>query len=211
MIVISLKDEGKGIPQSELQKIFDRFVQVKEHSREGGRGLGLTVAKQISTLHDGNIWVESEEGKGSTFFVLFPHAISRSNCPPKVSEPRRLLVAEPSLEKRAEIFGRLTEWGYQVDFAADGVETVTLLFHHWPDALILTPELPKLGAAEVAGLVKAHSESSSIPILLATARNGLQTKRFETILADAVIPTPFSQAEWNQAIRSCLPKLRKVA
>ncbi len=211
MIVISLKDEGKGIPQTEMQKIFDRFVQIKEHSREGGRGLGLTVAKQISTLHDGNIWVESEEGKGSTFFVLFPHAISRSNCPHKVSEPRRLLVVEPSPEKRTEIFGRLSEWGYQVDFASDGVEAVTLLFHHWPDALILTPELPKLGAAEVANLVKGHTGSSTIPILLASARNGLQTKRAETILADAILPTPFSQSEWNQAIRSCLPKLRKVA
>lgn len=71
MLVVSIRDEGRGIPQKELQKIFDRFTQIKEQSRSDGRGLGLTVAKQISTLHDGNIWVESEEGKGSTFLYYF--------------------------------------------------------------------------------------------------------------------------------------------
>ncbi|MFM8313384.1 MAG: sensor histidine kinase, partial [Deltaproteobacteria bacterium] len=116
MLVVSIKDEGRGIPQKELQKIFDRFTQIKEHSRSEGRGLGLTVAKQISTLHDGNIWVESEEGQGSTFFVLFPHVISRtmsSDFGGRPHELRKILVIESSEKRRENTFEILKRWGYE--------------------------------------------------------------------------------------------------
>lgn len=210
MIVISLKDEGKGIPPAEMRKIFDRFVQLKEQSREGGRGLGLTVAKQISTLHDGNIWVESEQGKGATFYVLFPHALSRIGIETKPNPMRRVLVAEASEERRKSLFGKLTQWGYHVDFATDGVEAITLTHHLRPDVVVLTAELGKINTADVANFLKAETELRDIPVLLATP-NLKQNQRNETILANGTLPLPFTQSDWEDALSPGRNKLRKVA
>ena len=71
---ISVKDNGIGIPASDLGFVFERFFQVESHltRRHTGLGLGLSVAKTMVELHGGRIWVESIEGKGSTFTILLP-------------------------------------------------------------------------------------------------------------------------------------------
>jgi len=71
---VSVSDTGIGIPARDLPKLFDRFFQVEQHltRKHGGMGLGLSVAKSMIELHAGRIWVESEEGKGSTFTFLLP-------------------------------------------------------------------------------------------------------------------------------------------
>ncbi len=200
MLVIKLRDEGKGIPASEMRKIFDRFVQIKEQSREGGRGLGLTVAKQISTLHDGNIWVESEEGKGSTFSVLFPHTISQPDLFFQVRDTPHLLVAEPSAEKRKSLFGMLEQGGYRVSFVSDGVEAITHLFHCRPSALILSSELAKISIAEVTYLLKSDSQSAQVPILLASSNHAQAAKQQESTLADAVLSLPIKKEELHKVL-----------
>jgi signal transduction histidine kinase len=70
----SVSDDGIGIPARDLSRVFERFFQVESHltRRHGGMGLGLSVAKAMIELHGGRIWVESEEGKGSTFTFLLP-------------------------------------------------------------------------------------------------------------------------------------------
>jgi signal transduction histidine kinase len=73
-IKVSVSDDGIGIPAKDLPRVFERFFQVETHltRRYGGMGLGLAVAKSMIDLHNGRIWVESEEGKGSTFTFLLP-------------------------------------------------------------------------------------------------------------------------------------------
>ncbi|MCT6821676.1 MAG: cell wall metabolism sensor histidine kinase WalK, partial [Lactobacillus apis] len=74
-IVLSISDQGLGIPREDLGKIFDRFYRVdKARSREqGGTGLGLAIAKEIVNEHHGKIWANSSEGKGSTFYISLPY------------------------------------------------------------------------------------------------------------------------------------------
>ena len=71
---VSVIDDGIGIPARDLPRVFERFFQVETHPTRhyGGTGLGLSVAKAMIELHGGRIWVESEEGKGSTFTFLLP-------------------------------------------------------------------------------------------------------------------------------------------
>ena len=73
-IKVAVSDDGIGIPVKDLVRVFDRFFQVEGHltRRSGGMGLGLAVAKSMIDLHNGRIWAESEEGKGSTFTFLLP-------------------------------------------------------------------------------------------------------------------------------------------
>ena len=73
-IIIKVSDTGIGIPKKDLTRIFERFYRVnKERSRESGSiGLGLSIVKHIVEAHNGEVWVESELGKGSTFFVKWP-------------------------------------------------------------------------------------------------------------------------------------------
>jgi signal transduction histidine kinase len=69
---VSVIDDGIGIPEKDIPRVFERFFQVQSHltRRHGGMGLGLSVAKAMIEMHDGQIWVESVEGKGSKFSFL---------------------------------------------------------------------------------------------------------------------------------------------
>lgn len=73
-VKVSVTDDGIGIPRKDQPRVFDRFFQVEGHltRRHNGMGLGLSVAKVMVELHGGRIWVESVEGKGSTFSFLLP-------------------------------------------------------------------------------------------------------------------------------------------
>ena len=70
--IISVKDEGYGIAVDDLRRIFDRFERAIHYTEVSGMGLGLFISKEIIEAHGGEIWVESELNKGSTFFVSIP-------------------------------------------------------------------------------------------------------------------------------------------
>ena len=73
-ILVQIKDTGIGIPKDELPSIFEEFFRAsnaREVERDG-TGLGLSIAKQVIEKHNGKIWVESEQGSGSTFYILLP-------------------------------------------------------------------------------------------------------------------------------------------
>lgn len=74
-ILISIKDTGIGIPKDELKKIFNKFYQAYtgDDRKNEGTGLGLFISKEIIQRHNGQIWVESEIGKGSNFFIKIPY------------------------------------------------------------------------------------------------------------------------------------------
>lgn len=74
-VVLSVNDQGLGIPKKDLTKIFDRFYRVdKARARkQGGTGLGLAISRDVIKAHGGMIWVESKENRGSTFYITLPY------------------------------------------------------------------------------------------------------------------------------------------
>ncbi|MFQ5611419.1 MAG: GAF domain-containing protein [Anaerolineae bacterium] len=74
LLIFSVEDTGSGIPRPDLDNIFERFHQVDGSTtrKAGGTGLGLTITRHLVELHGGRIWVESQEGKGSTFYFSIP-------------------------------------------------------------------------------------------------------------------------------------------
>ncbi|MDT8286859.1 MAG: ATP-binding protein [Elusimicrobiales bacterium] len=74
MAVIGVRDTGHGIAKQDLDKVFDKFVQIKSNRHRDGVGLGLAIVKEFIRLHGGSIWATSEIGKGSTFYFTLPLA-----------------------------------------------------------------------------------------------------------------------------------------
>jgi signal transduction histidine kinase len=79
-VMVSVEDTGQGIPREDLDRIFEKFVQVKNGTgtSPGSVGLGLAIAKEIVEVYGGRIWVESVVGKGSTFSFTLPISMSHS-------------------------------------------------------------------------------------------------------------------------------------
>ncbi|MGH8508591.1 MAG: CHASE domain-containing protein [Gammaproteobacteria bacterium] len=93
-VVMSVKDQGRGIPADKLDRIFERFQQVdaSDSRQMGGTGLGLAICESIVQQHGGRIWAESELGSGSTFFFTLP----ASNLPVDQSTGRRAMESDLS-------------------------------------------------------------------------------------------------------------------
>ncbi len=85
-VKVAVLDNGIGIPDSEQEKIFQRFYQVEKHltRKHGGIGLGLSIAKEMVEMHGGKIWVESVEGKGSRFTFILPMNAAQVSAAEKV-------------------------------------------------------------------------------------------------------------------------------
>jgi two-component system phosphate regulon sensor histidine kinase PhoR len=73
-VVLSVQDTGIGIPAEDLDRIFERFYKIDRARSSGGTGLGLAIAKHIVQAHGGQIWAQSREGQGSTFYFCLPVA-----------------------------------------------------------------------------------------------------------------------------------------
>ena len=76
-MILSVKDNGIGIPQNDLTKLFKRFSQGTSQKRSAGTGLGLYLSRQIIEAHNGKIWAESQVSKGSVFSVMIPKSLKK--------------------------------------------------------------------------------------------------------------------------------------
>jgi two-component system NtrC family sensor kinase len=128
---ITVADMGKGMDQQTREKIFEPFFTTKEHGK--GTGLGMTIVYDIISRHNGFITVESEPGKGTRVRLLLPIVQAVESVDGNKTEElinqggaRTILVAEDDSGIRDLITTILTERGYQVIGAADGVEAVSL-------------------------------------------------------------------------------------
>lgn len=159
--VISVQDNGIGIPPDMLQRIFDPFIQsdpTSDHS-QGGLGIGLTLVRQLVQLHGGMVEAHSSGlGQGSEFIVRLPLATSPARQPlpspvdqagPTASLLRLLLVDD--LEDTRRIFGRLLEvLGHQVRTAQDGPSALEAALEFRPHVVLLDVGLPGMDGYEVA-------------------------------------------------------------
>jgi two-component system, cell cycle sensor histidine kinase and response regulator CckA len=125
-VKILIKDEGPGIPEDLLHKIFDPFFSTKEK----GSGLGLATAYSIIANHAGFIQAESQIGKGAIFTIYLP-ASTRASLPDIIEDDLvygtgRILVVDDEAGIREVVGGMLAKLGYEVQFAEDGAEAIGL-------------------------------------------------------------------------------------
>jgi signal transduction histidine kinase/DNA-binding response OmpR family regulator len=187
--VLSVRDSGRGIPAEMLDKVFDVFVQVSPSldRASGGLGLGLTLVKHLIEMHEGRVLARSEGlGKGSEFLVRLPlrlpllqPAESKRSPPVAPVAPRRkkrVLIVEDSHEFRDILQEMLTDLGYEVFVATDGVTGVARILELRPDLALVDVGLPGLDGYELARRVRRAANGADLCLVALTGYGGAQDK-----------------------------------
>jgi PAS domain S-box-containing protein len=173
--VVSVSDNGIGIPASDLPHVFELFSQVRLHQgrAEGGLGIGLSIVRKLVEMHQGAVSVHSEgSGRGSTFTVrlpllaggAIPQAQIKSARPPRGVAPRRILVVDDNTDAAISLAVLLEHQGHQVATAHDGAEAVAKARDLQPHIVFLDLGMPRMGGLEAARRLRASS--SGEPMLL---------------------------------------------
>ncbi|MGI0108049.1 response regulator [Salinimicrobium sp. WS361] len=210
-IVFYIKDNGIGIPENRLDVIFDRFVQADSSlSRpHEGSGLGLSIAKAYAEMLGGNIWVESEEGKGSTFFFSIPkdevkHTIPNEGKVENKIAPlpnHKILIAEDDklnyliLKKIVENMG-ITN----ILHAQNGVEAVEMVKNDPEISLVLMDiKMPEMSGEEATQKIRIFN--STIPIIAQTAfAMPADRNKFIEIGCSDYIPKPIDKDDLTKLL-----------
>ncbi|QEL17805.1 hybrid sensor histidine kinase/response regulator [Limnoglobus roseus] len=162
--VISVRDDGIGIPADMLGRIFEMFTQVDRSSEQshGGLGIGLTLVRRLVDMHDGSIEARSPgPGGGSEFVVRLPLIPPPHETPPKSDGPKakalsgcRILVVDDNKDSADSLGDLLGIMGNDIRTAHDGLEAVEVAEAFRPELVLLDIGLPKLNGYEVARRIR---------------------------------------------------------
>jgi PAS domain S-box-containing protein len=175
-LVISVKDDGIGIPPAKLTEIFDLFARV-DHSldRQGGLGIGLTLVRQLAELHGGTIEARSEGiGHGSEFVLRLPVIVTTAAAEAALTEPGpactplRILVAEDNPDAAESLMLLLQLGGHEVHVVFDGEAAVTAAEEVAPDVALLDIGMPQANGYEVARRIRDHARGKQIYLVALT-------------------------------------------
>lgn len=231
-IEITVKDTGKGIAESNIDKIFTRFFRGDIQHESSGTGIGLSLVKELVKLHGGNVYVVSKPGKGSKFTVRLPYVASsvsdgRSDAEGTMREekmiPGNLICDDDSIERGDARIMLIVEDNpdvryfirshfdsvYRIYEARNGQEGWEIALKVIPDVIISDILMPDVDGYEFCRKIKKDERTSHIPLLLLTA---LHSREHEieglSCGADDFITKPFDISVLQTKVENML-SLRK--
>lgn len=176
--VVTVKDNGAGIPPDKLDSIFDMFMQVDRTAErsQGGLGIGLTLVKRLAEMHGGTIAAKSAgEGQGSEFVLTLPVLRKPVEAAPAASQAgmesppmRRILIVDDNKDSAESLALLLQITGNQTYMAHDGEEAVGAAEKYRPEVVLLDIGLPKLDGHEVCRRVREKPWGKDIVIIALT-------------------------------------------
>ncbi|EFC91822.1 histidine kinase [Dethiosulfovibrio peptidovorans DSM 11002] len=195
-IRFAVKDTGIGISEDKRDHIFGTFYQVDDSrsKRHKGAGLGLSIAKQIVEIMGGRLWLKSEEGKGSTFFVDVPLPVLTNEFhPPAVGggsvvtsddmeTPRDLtvLLVEDNMLNRKLAEAMMAELDWTIDVAEDGFKAVEAVSAKRYDLVLMDVQMPGMDGLEATRKIRFMEKRGVIsyrPIIIAMTANAMKGDR----------------------------------
>jgi CheY-like chemotaxis protein len=172
-----ISDSGIGIPEAQLERIFQPFERGDPLRQDNGVGLGLTITKLLISLMGGELSVKSQPGQGTQFQVrLFlsevrvPQAVVHVEHNIIGYQGRRqlILVVDDHLQHRQVLAGMLEPLGFQVLQAGNGQEAVRLVAEHQPDLILMDLAMPQMDGWQTSHLIRRNALSQA-PIIVVSA------------------------------------------
>ena len=228
-LLIDISDTGKGMNKDVIAHVFEPFYQEESDKQNIGSGVGLALVRQIITAVDGNITVESEIGKGTTFHISLPihnrcqqqlimEREIKTPLLPKAAEALadsggddnacRLLIIEDNRDIAAYIGSQFTE-SYAIYYAENGKEGLEKALELVPDLIITDLMMPIMDGLEVCRKVRSSEVINHVPIIIVTAKITEQ-ERIKGIEAgaDAYLAKPFNSEELHTRVEKLLESRR---
>lgn len=180
--LVSIRDNGPGIPQHMLSDIFEMFRQVDGtlSRSHGGLGIGLTLVKQLVELHGGTVEARSEgPGKGSEFIVTLPTFVAvggraqsdgtRHRSRQIHALPRRRILVVDDIQPAAQTLAMMLRgMGQEVAIVHDGPAAIDWALSHKPEAVFLDIAMPEMDGYEVARRLRGYSETATTVLVALT-------------------------------------------
>lgn len=236
-LAFQVRDTGIGIPREALQHLFTPFTQgdsstTRQHS---GTGLGLSICRELIQMMNGEIGVESEPGKGSTFWFTCRFDVGRlsdtviERTPPLVeaAEPAKdtavadlalhVLVAEDNDVNRMVIKGLLNKLGATMDFAQNGVEALTLYKEHHAkyDVVLMDCEMPEMDGYEATRQIRAFELENGLDLvrIIAVTAHAITESRERCLQAgmDDYLTKPVGLEAMRQLLTNCRRRNKAAA
>ncbi|RJP84283.1 MAG: hybrid sensor histidine kinase/response regulator [Desulfobacteraceae bacterium] len=197
-IYLSVKDNGAGMAQSDLKKIFDPFFTRKQ--TKGGTGLGLSVSYSLVKAHDGEFLCTSTEGEGSLFTVNLPVAHRE--------KPIKILIADDDRAMQNLIErGLIKERNYIIKKAFNGTEVLVNLGIFLPDLLILDLFMPQMNGLEVCQTLIKEEKLSKMKVLIITGSpESEELKKIQGFGFHNILTKPFNLKDLVKCVDNILFK-----
>jgi CheY-like chemotaxis protein len=195
--IMAIKDSGTGIPKDDFKKLFkieEKYTR-KGLDGEEGTGLGLSVVHEIVKKHAGSITVESEVGKGTTFFVRFPKLMDNLDQSVMiVDDDEGVRVLHSRYLKRMFPESRIIQ-------ASDGKEALELAKRYRPKIIVTDYSMPEMNGFEFLNLLRQEETTKGIPVFVITGKDSTASMEAMRLSgAAAVLTKPISSAQLQEAI-----------
>ena len=218
---VGVADSGIGIPESELQRVFDPFSQADEstHRRYGGTGLGLAISSELVRAMGGQLAVDSHLGVGSTFYFEIPMKAVKLGAPAR-AEPAPdhaaypafladVLLAEDNPVNKLLAQAQLATLGCRVQVASSGGEAVRLYSEHVYDIVLMDCHMPEVDGYQATTAIRALERERGtrrVPIIAVTA-TVLESERelCEAVGMDDFLSKPYSVHQLAAMLGRWLP------
>ncbi|MDY7006118.1 MAG: ATP-binding protein [Cyanobacteriota bacterium] len=216
-IKIFVKDTGIGIPRDKMHKLFQPFSQVdSSRTREyGGTGLGLVISKRLCEMMGGKMWVESQEGIGSTFFFTLIVKVDNNvknqlDFIPKLGK-KRLLIVDDNPCCLENLTKQLSQWGILVHGVASGVEAIDILQHENVnqnqnfDLIIIDMQMPEMDGVATATAIRELPKYQFLPLIMLTPIGKYPEKnQLQKLNLAALLNKPIKRSQLQNILQKIL-------
>ncbi|NET17241.1 MAG: response regulator, partial [Okeania sp. SIO1H6] len=215
-IEFAVKDTGIGIPEKRLERLFKPFSQIDASMTRqyGGTGLGLAISKRLSEAMGGNMWVETEVGKGSTFHFTMTAMATETTTESDLKQlqpeltGKKLLVVDDNATNRKILSLQVKSWGMKVEAVESGAAALKLINSGKKfDLAILDLQMPEMDGLTLAEQIQSIPDYQGLPLVMLSSVGKLTSEEIAGRASFAAfVSKPIKQSNLYEMLVSVLGK-----